>query len=291
MVEQNGEFPLTFSGQSEGFVNYFCYGDSKVINQLKVMPFIEIGIVVAFMLVAIIGFQNLRRSEERHIWVGMAKETAHQLGTPISSLMGWMEVLETERNSGSFRGEQRKLLDETLINSRDDVVRLTKVANRFGQIGSVPELRECNLNDVIQETVEYFRRRLPFEGKGIKIDFTHNELPPVRLNPELFSWALENLIKNSLQAVDSKEGRLSIKSELREPGKWVTVDIIDNGEGIPPRASRKIFRAGYTTKKRGWGLGLTLVKRIVEEYHDGRISLKKTKPGETVFEILLPVSR
>ncbi|UCE23246.1 MAG: HAMP domain-containing histidine kinase [Candidatus Zixiibacteriota bacterium] len=290
MVEQNGDFPLVFSSQTDTFVNYFCYGDSKVINQLKVMPFIEIGIVVAFMLVAIIGFQNIRRSEERHIWVGMAKETAHQLGTPISSLMGWLEVLDTEKDSESFASEGRKLLEDTVSNTRVDVVRLRKVANRFGQIGSIPELKRHDLNEVIQETVEYFRRRLPFEGKGIRVDFTPEVIPDVNLNAELFSWALENLIKNSLQAVDSKSGRISLATDLPEPGKWVSIEIKDNGKGMPHRASRKIFQAGYTTKKRGWGLGLTLVKRIVEEYHNGRITLKKSKPGETVFEILIPVT-
>ncbi|UCG63104.1 MAG: HAMP domain-containing histidine kinase [Candidatus Zixiibacteriota bacterium] len=293
MIRQNGEYPLVYSGPEagEGFTNYLCYGNSKVINQLRVMPFIEIGIVVAFMLVAIIGFQNIRRSEERHIWVGMAKETAHQLGTPISSLMGWLEVLQTERDAGSFRGEQRQLLDDTLSNSRDDVIRLTKVANRFGQIGSVPELKEYDLNEVIIETVEYFRRRLPFEGDGIKIEFNPGEVPPVRLNGELFGWALENLVKNSLHAVDPKGGRIDLRSHIINSGKWVMIEIVDNGKGIPPRASRKIFRAGFTTKKRGWGLGLTLVKRIVEEYHNGRVVLKRSKPGETVFEVLLPAGK
>jgi len=288
MIEAHGEFPLRFSGPEDTYVNYFCYGDSKVIRQLTIMPFIEIGIIVAFMLVAIIGFQNIRRSEERHIWVGMAKETAHQLGTPISSLMGWLEVLESEKDSGSFSTDEKALLDDTLANTRVDVIRLRKVANRFGQIGSVPELRDCDLNEVISETVEYFRRRLPFEGKGIQIEFEPTRLPDAMLNPELFSWALENLIKNSLQSVDSKEGRILIRTDRTEPERWIKVEITDNGKGIQARASRKVFNAGFTTKKRGWGLGLTLVKRIVEEYHGGRVVLKKSRPGETVFEILLP---
>ncbi|UCD64788.1 MAG: hypothetical protein JSW34_04960, partial [Candidatus Zixiibacteriota bacterium] len=158
MVRQNGEFPMVFSSGTDRFVNYFCYGDSKVINQLKLMPFIEIGIIIAFMLVAVIGFQNIRRSEERHIWVGMAKETAHQLGTPISSLMGWLEVLESEKESGGFSQDERKLLEQTLENTRVDVVRLRKVANRFGQIGSVPELHPCDLNNVVDEAVQYYMR-------------------------------------------------------------------------------------------------------------------------------------
>ncbi|MFQ5454016.1 MAG: hypothetical protein ACE5D6_07495, partial [Candidatus Zixiibacteriota bacterium] len=153
MVEQNGEFPLIYSSENNSFVNYFCYGDSKVINQLRFMPFVEIGIIFAFMIVAIIGFQNIRKSEERHIWVGMAKETAHQLGTPISSLMGWLEVMSSEEDAAGLINKQNMLRD-SLENMKIDVVRLKKVANRFGKIGSKPELKLNNFNDVVQEAVD-----------------------------------------------------------------------------------------------------------------------------------------
>ncbi|MBN1211824.1 MAG: HAMP domain-containing histidine kinase [candidate division Zixibacteria bacterium] len=284
MNRDNGEYPLYFG---EGYVNYFYYGDSEVINRLKMMPFIEIGIVLAFMLVGIIGFQNIRRSEERHIWVGMAKETAHQLGTPISSLMGWLEMLEGDPET--LPGESRKMLDETIDNMKIDITRLQKVAKRFGMIGSVPELEESDLNKIIEEVVEYYRRRLPFQGRGIRIDFNAGEVPRVQLNPELFSWVLENMIKNSLEAVDSKTGRIEIRTGPSFDNRGVIIELTDNGRGISNAAARKIFRAGFTTKKRGWGLGLTLVKRIVEEYHVGKIWLKTSRPGETVFEIMLPV--
>lgn len=287
MVEQNGEFPLVYSDR---VVNYFCYGDSDAINQLKLMPFVELGLVIAFFVVAVIGFQNLRRSEERHIWVGMAKETAHQLGTPISSLMGWLEVLESDYPEPPKADDDHVSIPATVSNMKVDVARLQRVANRFGLIGSVPELQPHDLNELILESVEYFRRRLPFEGKGITIEFTAGSIPQVALNAELLSWALENLIKNSLQAVDSKTGRLRLKSEELNGTGFVRVTVEDNGKGISPGAARKIFRAGFTTKKRGWGLGLTLVKRIVSEYHGGQISLMKSRPGETVFEIILPVS-
>lgn len=284
MNRENGEYPLYFG---EGYVNYFYYGDSEVINELKMMPFIEIGIVLAFMLVGIIGFQNIRRSEERHIWVGMAKETAHQLGTPISSLMGWLEVLESDRETPP--DETRKMLENTIENMKVDITRLQKVAKRFGMIGSIPELEACDLNKLVEEVVEYYRRRLPFQGQGIRIDFNDGKIPPVQLNPELFSWVLENMIKNSLEAVDSKTGRIEIKTGLSPDSRGVIIELTDNGRGISSAAARKIFRAGFTTKKRGWGLGLTLVKRIVEEYHVGKIWLKISRPGETVFEIILPV--
>jgi len=285
MIAQHGEFPLRFA---ESHVNYFCYGDSQVIKQLMMMPFIEIGIVVAFMIVAIIGFQNIRRSEERHIWVGMAKETAHQLGTPISSLMGWAEVMES-KCSGEQTVVERAAVTDVVDNMKVDIERLQRIANRFSQIGSVPDLPSCNLNQVVQETVEYYRRRLPFEGKGISINFSAGELPEVPLNPELLSWALENLIKNALQVVDQKTGRVDVRTGLQSNNKCAVVEISDNGPGVSTAAARKIFRAGFTTKKRGWGLGLTLVKRIVEESHSGRVTLKRSKPGETVFEILLPL--
>ncbi|KAA3635053.1 MAG: sensor histidine kinase [Calditrichaeota bacterium] len=291
MVRSNGEFPLVIATETDTIVNYFCYGDSEAINELKVMPFIEIGIILIFMIVAMVGFQNIRKSEERLIWVGMAKETAHQLGTPISSLMGWLEVIQSEKDSGSFKGEEEELIDDTLTNMKVDVVRLQKVANRFGKIGSIPDLEMMSLTALVQDAVEYYRRRLPFEGGGIKIEFEKKELPHLLINPELFGWALENMIKNALQAVDSKTGRIKIDAELSSNGKYVSLLIADNGKGISATAARKIFRAGFTTKKRGWGLGLTLVKRIIEEYHGGKIFLKKSKPGESVFEIQLPVEQ
>jgi hypothetical protein len=285
MIEQNGVFPLRFG---EEHVNYLCYGNSEVIDQLTVMPFIEIGIVVAFLIVALIGFHNIRRSEQRHLWVGMAKETAHQLGTPISSLMGWTEVMDSEC-SASRSMVQRETVKDVVDNMKVDIARLQKVAHRFGQIGSIPDLHPSDLNRIIREAVDYFCRRLPFEGKGISINFSPGDLPPVHLNPDLMEWALENLIKNALQVVDPKAGRVDIRTRLSDDKKCAVVEIADNGPGIPAAATRKIFRPGFTTKKRGWGMGLTLVKRIIEENHRGRITLKRSKPGETVFELLLPL--
>ncbi len=286
MKETNGEFPLYVADE---MVNYFYYGDSNVIYKLQLMPFIEIGIVVAFFIVGIVGFQNIKRSEERLIWVGMAKETAHQLGTPISSLMGWLEVIGPGHRGNLSHGESEKLIDQTAENMSVDVTRLEQVANRFGQIGSQPELKENDLNVLIQDAVVYFRRRLPFQGKGIKIDFNPGTIPPIKANPELFGWAFENLIKNALQSVDSKTGIINITTTVIEDGRFASIELSDNGKGIPVAAARRIFRPGFTTKKRGWGMGLTLVKRIIEEYHGGRIELKRSRPGETIFEIALPL--
>ena len=287
MYGANQEYPLYYA---ETYVHYLCYGDSEVINQLKLMPFIEIGIVLAIMIVGLIGFQNIRRSEERHIWVGMAKETAHQLGTPISSLMGWLEVVGAEFPDELISPKGKVVFGNAVENMTIDVQRLQRVANRFGQIGSVPELKSCNINALTAEVVEYYRRRLPFEGKGIQIVFVPTVEREVELNAELFTWGLENMVKNALQAVDSKAGRVTISTELDSDGRSVQLAIQDNGKGISAAAARKIFRPGFTTKKRGWGLGLTLVKRIIEDYHGGQIWLEKSQPGETVFVMQLPLS-
>jgi hypothetical protein len=151
-------------------------------------------------------------------------------------------------------------------------------------------MRECDLNVMVADTVQYYRARLPFEGQGTQILISAGDIPPVRLNPELFSWVLENLIKNSLQAVDPKSGQVTVTTAISADRRTVALDISDNGRGIPPGATKKIFHPGFTTKKRGWGMGLTLVKRIVEEYHVGRIQLLRSQPGDTVFRVTLPIS-
>lgn len=288
MRADDREFPIFFG---DTHVNYLYYGDPAVIKQLRIMPYVEIGIVLAFLVVGLIGFQSIRRSEERYIWVGMAKEAAHQLGTPISSLLGWVEVIGPDHRKELDSDTIMSLIDTTAVNMAADVERLQRVANRFGMIGSVPELTPSNVNDIIQETIEYYRHRLPFEGTGTQIEFSPEDLPKVALNNELFGWAIENLVKNGLQAVDSRKGIIRVSTCTVEDGKRILITVADNGTGISQPAARKIFRPGFTTKKRGWGMGLTLVKRIVEEYHNGRVTLKHSRPGDTVFEIELPAAR
>ncbi|UCD95249.1 MAG: HAMP domain-containing histidine kinase [Candidatus Zixiibacteriota bacterium] len=287
MREDKGEIPLKYAGKT---ISYFYYGDSKVIRELQWMPFVEIGLVGAFILVGFIGFQNIRRSEERHIWVGMAKETAHQLGTPISSLLGWLEIFQSgSTDSASGSGQNGITDEEMLAQMKTDVTRLRRVANRFGQIGAKPDLNETDIDNLIEETVAYFRRRLPFDGKGVDIIYNRGSLGPVSINGELFTWAIENLVKNSLQVVDAKRGQVELSAYTADDSHYVVIEVKDNGPGIPAGVARKVFRPGFTTKKRGWGLGLTLARRIIEEYHRGRISLVKSKPGETIFQIVLPV--
>jgi len=287
MKEDKGAIPLKFGDQT---LNYFYYGDSRVIRQLQWMPFVELGLVLAFILVGFIGFQNIRRSEERHIWVGMAKETAHQLGTPISALMGWLEILSSSSLPESTAGGENGLsYSDTFDQMKTDVTRLQRVANRFGQIGARPEHKDNDINQLLDETAAYYRRRLPFDGKGLDIVLKKGDIPNVFINGELLAWVFENLVKNSMQAVDPQTGRIELRTFTAGDSAYVVVEVEDNGKGIPAGVARKVFRPGFTTKKRGWGLGLTLARRIVEEYHRGKISLSKSRPGETVFQVVLPV--
>lgn len=267
----------------------FHYGDPPIVNRLRWMPYVELVLVAVFIISGYLGFRNLKRSEQRHIWVGMAKETAHQLGTPLSSLMGWVELLRDSR--GAPEGaENRPSIEQVADRMQTDLQRLEKVANRFGQIGSMPELKAADLNAVVCESVNYFKQRLPRQGNGAVIRENLVPLPAVEMNPELFGWVLENLIKNALEAVDPKLGIIEISSGVEESGRSVWVRVADNGRGIPSGAQKRIFNPGFTTKKRGWGLGLTLAKRIVEEYHKGRLVLEESMPNvRTVFKINLPV--
>ena len=279
-MDQEKKPVLIYYGESQKELLYLHYGDPKFIQQLRWMPLVEIGVIVLLVLAAFISFRNIKRSEQRSIWVGMAKETAHQLGTPLSSLLGWLELLETRC------GPENK---ETLEWIKKDMKRLGKIAHRFEQIGSVPELKTTSLNPLVTEAVSYFKVKLPHNGLGVIIKENLGELKPIEVNPELLSWVLENLLKNSLEAVDPKSGVIEVCTRMNTEKKSVIIEVKDNGRGIPPKEQKKIFSPGYTTKKRGWGLGLSLAKRIVEEYHSGKIVLSKSVPNvATVFTVFLP---
>lgn len=261
---------------SESSTDWFHYGDSIVIRQLRWLPWIEIGAVGLFVIVGYFGFQNIRRSEERMVWVGLAKETAHQLGTPLTSLMGWIELLKSEGQDTHAVTEMER-----------DLARLQRVTARFSQIGSKTTLVSTRIRHVIEETVDYFRMRLPSSGNIIELEIVSSTDPHVGLNIELFGWVLENLIRNSIDAMRTTGGQIRI--HCTETSSWVYVDVEDNGMGIPARDRREVFRPGFTTKKRGWGLGLSLSKRIIEEYHGGKLTIKESTPGKgTTMRIALP---
>ena len=281
--------PLEFRIPAE---HYIHYGDTSLVGRISLAPFVQTGVLLLFLLVGYIGYRNIKRSQQRSLWVGMAKETAHQLGTPLSSLSGWLELLrgEVATTPRPDRDERWERVDQMIGEIQQDMRRLDQIASRFSQIGSVPELEERDVAAVLEETIAYFRRRVPqFGRQEIELECL-GELPPVPINAELMSWAFENLCKNAIDAMDGQTGRLRIRMGLLPEGRAVQVAFQDDGRGIEPEHVKRIFDPGFSTKKRGWGLGLVFVKRIVEEYHKGKISLVHSAPGEgTTFEVILPL--
>jgi signal transduction histidine kinase len=255
---------------------YLYYGDSRLIQELQWLPYVEVVFLAVFILIGFFGYANIKRSEQRSIWVGMAKETAHQLGTPISSLMGWIEIMKSGK-----RSKPAKLYEEM----ERDLRRLRQVTQRFSQIGSKPDLKKSKIDEPLKETVEYIRRRAPQMGRHVSVLESYKETVPVDLNLDLFQWAIENVLKNALDAMDKEEGKIQIRSGTKS-GDGIFIEIEDNGRGIEGRNKKRVFKPGYSTKKRGWGLGLTLAKRIIEEYHGGKLFVKESIPGKgTVVQI------
>ena len=262
----------------KGFLHY---GDLEFLFLIKWLPFIQFAVILLLLTVGFIGLKNITNAEQRSIWVGMAKETAHQLGTPISSITGWLELLKTERD-GLF-------LDQAIGEMEYDVKRLTRVAARFSNVGSRPELQPTALSDVIEEVLDYYRARVPHMGRSVTIEGRYLGPLTVMGNRELLNWAFENLVKNSIAAIDHREGIIDVTASMSKDFSQAVIDFRDNGKGIPYHDQRKVMNPGFTTKKRGWGLGLSLVKRIVEEYHGGRFVLLESGPGAgTTFRVVLP---
>lgn len=263
----------------EGILQKIHYGDSELIRQLQFYPYLQIIIAALFIILGYVGFSHIKKSEQKNIWVGMAKETAHQFGTPISSLMGWLEMLKIGYNNPD------KVLD--IANEiNDDVEKLNRITYRFSKIGSAPEMKLRNVYEEAKKVTAYFNRRLPQTGKTVELNVSGNNNTEVKLNAELFEWVLENLIKNALDAIENKQGRIDIT--VSETNRNVEIEVADNGKGIDLKRRKDVFRPGYSTKRRGWGLGLSLSKRIIEGYHGGKIFVKSSVPGEgTVFKISL----
>jgi len=278
--------PVT--GERLGSVHY---GDPAVLERLRWMPYLSGGGMVVLLSLGVWGLAGIRSAERRTIWVGMARETAHQLGTPLSSLMGWIELLRAHASKPTADQVRmpRAELEETLGEMERDVERLTKVAQRFSHVGSAPDLALQDVRPVVRGAVDYVRRRLP-QGEGeIVILERYQEVPPVKLGRELLAWAVENLLTNAVSAIERRPGRIEVVVEPGEGGK-VHVIVTDNGRGMSPPEQRRAFEPGYTTKRRGWGLGLALARRAVEEYHRGRLYIRRSVPGEgTTLVIELPV--
>ncbi len=259
------------------------YGESKTVLQLQnttekleQLPIVEITLGILFIFVAYMGFSYVKRNEQNKIWIGMSKETAHQLGTPLSSLNGWIEILKS------------KFASEEIQEMENDVVRLNKIAERFSKIGSKENLKTENIVEIIQRTKNYFEKRnSQFGTKNIQFQIQSKNIVNAKINFELIEWVFENMIKNSLDAIGNNSGKINFKTEEKE--KSIEIEVSDSGKGIEGKLKKQIFTPGFTTKERGWGLGLSLAKRIVEDYHKGKLELQESKIGVgTTFKMKLP---
>ena len=253
--------------------NDVCFDDSSILKRLAYYPFVQLGVVLIFVVIAIFALLTSKRAEQNKVWVGLSKETAHQLGTPISSLMAWVEILKEQYPNDDLIPEMNK-----------DVERLQLIADRFSKIGSLPEMQPSSLNDVLLHVVDYMDHRT---SKRIRITTKMPDHTVMALmNPNLFEWVVENLCKNAVDAMGGTAG--SITLSVDDTGQKVIIDVADTGKGIKKKDLGNVFRPGFTTKKRGWGLGLSLAKRIVEEYHKGKIYVKSSEVGKgTTFRIEL----
>ena len=242
-----------------------CYADSLMLQRLATYPYVQLGIVLIFVLVAIMALRTSKRAEQNKVWVGLSKETAHQLGTPISSLMAWTEVLKETHPDDDLIPEMEK-----------DISRLQLIADRFSKIGSLPEPVPTSLRQVLAHVVDYMDKRTP-KRIAITTHLPEAEDVTINLNASLFEWVVENLCKNAVDAIGENDGRITLT--VRNTPQKVLIEVADTGKGIRKKDIANVFRPGFTTKKRGWGLGLSLAKRIVEEYHRGKISVKSSEVG------------
>ncbi len=271
MRQLGNSIKIYYDESDQDHYNEVCFDESLLLNRLTIYPYIQMGVVMLFVLIAIFALLSFKKTEQNRVWVGLSKETAHQLGTPISSLMAWTELLKDKYD------------DELICEMEKDVNRLQMVAERFSKIGSMPEPVQADMVGVLDGVIDYVEHRSPATVKFLR-DFPN---PPVnaKVNASLFGWVIENICKNAVDAMNGK-GKLTIK--LTEDKSHVTIDITDTGKGIAKNSWKSVFDPGYTTKERGWGLGLSLAKRIVTEYHKGRIYVAHSELGKgTTFRIEL----
>jgi signal transduction histidine kinase len=273
MKNDHEPIPILYDEANKRF-NYLYYKNSIILTQLKEYPYYQLTIIAIFIIVAYFAFSSSRRAEQNQVWVGMSKETAHQLGTPISSLMGWINLIRETPKEGQ---------EELLLELEKDVTRLELITERFSKIGSAPKLTIEPVEDVLQDSINYLTLRT---SNRVKFTLVKNEDElSAQMNIPLFEWVIENICKN---AIDAMNGEGSIQMKTTSEGDSVIIDITDSGKGISPSKLKTVFKPGYTTKKRGWGLGLSLAKRIIEDYHRGKIFVKSSELNKgTTFRIIL----
>ncbi|MCI1731706.1 MAG: HAMP domain-containing histidine kinase [Prevotella sp.] len=274
IMKGSGRFVrIAIDNRSHDYIDV-CYDDSIILKRLAYYPYVQLGVVLIFVAIAIFALLAYKKAEQNMVWVGLSKETAHQLGTPISSLLAWIEIFKDDYPKDSLVPEMEK-----------DVKHLQIIADRFSKIGSLPSLCPVNLVDVINHVVDYMEKRNPSSISVIRELPDHDVI--IMLNASLFEWVVENLFKNAVDSMSGMKGTISVK--MSEIADIVSIEISDTGKGIRPKDINNVFRPGFTTKKRGWGLGLSLAKRIVEDYHKGKIFVKYSDVGKgTVFCIELP---
>ena len=254
-------------------INRYYYGDSVLLKEMRYYPLVQLFIVALFIFIILYSISVRNKSTQNQVWAGMAKETAHQLGTPLSSLQGWVEMLKEKDADTTIASEMEK-----------DVDRLKLISDRFGKIGSAPKLEEKNIVEQIKNMVAYIKRRST-EKVSFTVDTAGNEVIIAKISGPLFDWVIENLLKNAL---DAMEGKGSINIKIKNDKDDIIIDVSDTGKGISTKNLNKVFKPGFTTKKRGWGLGLSLSKRIIEQYHKGHLIVKHSEPGKgTTFRIVL----
>jgi hypothetical protein len=288
MVKEMDELnePIVVSYKDSIVLTYVHYGPSDLVTDLKLLPFYEFLIAGIFLLLGYIGFSFIKKHEQSNIWVGLSRETAHQLGTPLTSLLGWTEMLKTIE-------PRSRELDDIASEISNDLEKLNKIAGRFSKIGSQPKLDEENIPSVIKKVTDYFERRIPTlvtsDGKvtkKISVEINSNGAVKAKINRDLFEWVIENLLKNALDAIDKTTGKITFN--LFDSNGDLCIDVTDSGKGIDTKFRKDIFRPGFSTKMRGWGLGLSLSKRIIEDYHKGKLILLESAAGKgTTFRIKL----
>ena len=276
---QNKPIPISFSdsaSEEDILLGYLHYGDSNLIQRIRWLPFIQISVVGLFIFVGFIGFNSIKNNEKRNIWVGMARETAHQLGTPVSALMGWLDRIKNHPN------ETDAVLDEM----QSDLNRLEQISDRFSKMSSNSDLEKISLKTLIEQQTVYLQKRLPSLGKDIELLVSTSDNINILGNRTLLGWAIENVIRNGIDSIKRENGKVELS--LIDAEKFALIHIKDNGVGILKKDWKNIFRPGFSTKKIGWGLGLSLVKRIIHDIHAGQIKILSSNPNEgTVFEIRL----
>ena len=279
MDKINEPIPLIFNDKSSGPITfgYLHYGDSRLIQKIQIWTYIELLSIGLFIFFGFIGFSFIRNSEKQHIWVGMSRETAHQLGTPVSALLGWLDNLKDDSSN----------IEKIIPALEADIERLQQVSRRFSKMGSMPEMEYFDLSERVEKVLSYLNRRIPTLGKKVELV---NDITPdikIRANGTLISWAIENLIRNSIDCIDDESGLIRISMSQEE--YKVKIRISDNGCGVPKKDWKNIFRPGFSTKKSGWGLGLSLCQRIINEVHNGEIYILESNiDSGTVFEINIP---